>query len=119
MPLLLIAAILTDQDLALSHQGGCSPWVSTVLVEVHDAAELQRVLALGGFPLIGINNRDLSQHSKPIWPPPRRSGESIPLSDWHLEHHDAFGERVGPVPRAPISIGFKPLEHRLFWWEKP
>ncbi len=56
--ILLIAAILTDQDLRYLKKIASSLGLS-ILVEVHDAKELQRVLNIGGFPLIGINNRDL------------------------------------------------------------
>ena len=56
---LLIAAILTDQDLAYLLKVARALGLA-VLVEVHDAAELERVLALEGVNLIGINNRDLS-----------------------------------------------------------
>ena len=56
---LLIAAILTDVDLAYLLKVARSLSLA-VLVEVHDAAELERVLALDGVNLIGINNRDLS-----------------------------------------------------------
>jgi indole-3-glycerol phosphate synthase len=59
---LLIAAILPDKDIqyflkilrALN---------MTALVEVHDLEELDRVLALDGVELIGINNRNLQDFS--------------------------------------------------------
>ena len=56
---LLIAGILTDQDLTYLQKVAAAIGL-TVLVEVHDEQELQRVLALGGFPLIGVNNRDIT-----------------------------------------------------------
>jgi indole-3-glycerol phosphate synthase len=64
---LLIAAILDDQDLTYLHKAARSLGLA-VLIEVHDAEELARVLALplwqqagaGAHTLIGINNRDLS-----------------------------------------------------------
>ena len=64
---LLIAAILTDQDFVYMLKVARSLGLA-VLIEVHDAAELERVLALPTWQepqaathtLIGINNRDLS-----------------------------------------------------------
>ncbi len=56
---LLIAAILTDADMAYLLKVARALGL-TVLVEVHDADELERVLALEGVQLIGINNRDLA-----------------------------------------------------------
>lgn len=55
---LLIAAVLSDQNLQeflqLIHSLGM-----TALVEVHTLAELDRVIALNGVRLVGINNRNL------------------------------------------------------------
>ncbi len=56
---LLIAAILTDQDLVYLLKVAASLGLA-VLVEVHDSQELERILALDGVALIGINNRDLT-----------------------------------------------------------
>jgi indole-3-glycerol phosphate synthase len=56
---LLIAAILSDVDFAYLLKVARTLGLA-VLVEVHDEAELERVLALEGVALIGINNRDLA-----------------------------------------------------------
>jgi len=56
--ILLIAAILSDQDLRYFNKiiRGLG---MTALVEVHSLEEFERVLALPDMPLIGINNRNL------------------------------------------------------------
>ncbi len=54
---LLIVAALDDRELSALH-GQIRALGMDALVEVHDAAELERALALGA-DLIGINNRDL------------------------------------------------------------
>ena len=56
--ILLIAAILSDQDLIYLRKVA-SALNLAILVEVHNIEELERVLNIGGFYLIGINNRDL------------------------------------------------------------
>ncbi|HBE18378.1 MAG TPA: indole-3-glycerol phosphate synthase TrpC [Cyanobacteria bacterium UBA11149] len=60
--ILLIAAVLSDKDLQyfvkIAKVLGIAP-----LIEVHTLAELDRVLALDGVTLIGINNRNLEDFS--------------------------------------------------------
>jgi indole-3-glycerol phosphate synthase len=55
---LLIAAILTPERLATFHRLARDLGMD-VLVEVHDRAELETVLAFGEATLIGVNNRNL------------------------------------------------------------
>lgn len=59
---LLIAAILPDKDLQYFLKIAHSLKM-TALVEVHTLAELDRVLALDGVALVGINNRNLADFS--------------------------------------------------------
>src|SRR6188768_707820 len=55
--ILLIVAILSDEQLAKFHQLAMDAGLA-VLVEVHDEAELQRALKINP-QLLGVNNRDL------------------------------------------------------------
>ncbi|MBW4694964.1 MAG: indole-3-glycerol phosphate synthase TrpC [Lyngbya sp. HA4199-MV5] len=59
---LLIAAILSDKDLQYFLKIASTLGMAA-LVEVHTLAELDRVLALDGVNLIGINNRNLEDFS--------------------------------------------------------
>lgn len=59
---LLIAAILSDQDLAYFTKI-VNMLGMTALIEVHTLEELDRVLAIEGVKLIGINNRNLENFS--------------------------------------------------------
>lgn len=59
---LSIAAILNDRDLAYFVKI-INSLEMTALVEVHTLAELDRVLAIEGVSLIGINNRNLEDFS--------------------------------------------------------
>ena len=63
--ILLIAAILSDQDLRYFTKIIKSLGM-TALIEVHTEEELQRVLALPEVNLIGINNRNLEDFSVDI-----------------------------------------------------
>ena len=56
--ILLIAAILSDQDLYYLRKIAFSLGLM-ILVEVHNSKEVERILDIGDFPLVGINNRDL------------------------------------------------------------
>lgn len=59
---LLIAAILSDKDLQYFLKITAALGM-TALIEVHTAAELERVLTLDGVALLGINNRNLEDFS--------------------------------------------------------
>jgi indole-3-glycerol phosphate synthase len=60
--ILLIAAILGDQDLKYFLKIAQNLKMAA-LIEVHSLAELDRVLALDGVSLVGINNRNLEDFS--------------------------------------------------------
>lgn len=57
--ILLIAACLQDNELMAEMEHIAHDLSMTVLVEVHDAQEMERALKYLKTPLIGVNNRDL------------------------------------------------------------
>ena len=60
--ILLITALLSDQDLTYFVKIAKALGM-TALIEVHTLAELDRVLAIEGVTLVGINNRNLQDFS--------------------------------------------------------
>ncbi|HAJ61630.1 MAG TPA: indole-3-glycerol-phosphate synthase TrpC, partial [Cyanobacteria bacterium UBA8543] len=60
--ILLIAAILSDRDLQYFVKIATALSM-TPLIEVHTCSELDRILALDGVTLVGINNRNLEDFS--------------------------------------------------------
>jgi indole-3-glycerol phosphate synthase len=73
---LLIVAALSDAELAELHAAARELGLD-VLVEVHDAAELERALALED-PIIGVNNRDLRDFSVDLERTAELAGELPP-----------------------------------------
>ena len=59
---LLIAAILSDQDIQYFVKIA-NALSMTALIEVHTCSELDRILSLDGVTLVGINNRNLEDFS--------------------------------------------------------
>jgi indole-3-glycerol phosphate synthase len=55
---ILVILAMVDDSLAAELIAESRRWSMDALIEVHDEAELDRALALGG-DLIGVNNRDL------------------------------------------------------------
>ncbi len=82
--ILLIAAILSDDQMRRFHQLAVGAGL-TALVEVHDAAELDRVVATGA-PVVGVNNRDLKTFKVDL-------GTTEKLAQ-HLKDRSEFSQRL-------------------------
>jgi indole-3-glycerol phosphate synthase len=109
--LLILAAI--DDSLARELAQAADNWGMDVLIEVHDAAELDRALALPG-RLIGINNRDLrsfhtsldvSERLIPLVPPAR-----IAVSESGITHH-ADMQRLSACGARAFLVGESLMRH--------
>ena len=108
---LLIAAVLSDQDILylrkVARQLGLD-----CLVEVHDAGEMERVLALG-VDLVGINNRDLTTFTTDLAVTQRlattyrqalHQGGALLVSESGLREHGDL-ERVATAGAQAVLVG--------------
>ncbi len=96
--ILLIVAILTDDQLARFHSLATEAGLA-VLVEVHDAGELDRARALGA-SLIGVNNRDLKTFKVDLGTTERLAACLGLAPQWRLETGDRRLETDHSFPDA-------------------
>ena len=108
---LLIAAILSDQDVLYLHKVARQLGLDC-LVEVHDAGEMDRALALG-VDLIGINNRDLTTFTTDLAVTQRlaatyrqalHQGDALLVSESGLREHKDL-ERVAAAGAQAVLVG--------------
>ena len=108
--ILLIVAILDDERLNRFHSLATEAGL-TVLVEVHDEAELERAIALGA-PLIGVNNRNLKTFQVDLATTERLAGKlftssaksSLLVAESGI-HSKADVERVAKCGARAILVG--------------
>jgi indole-3-glycerol phosphate synthase len=115
--ILLIVAILEDATLHHLHDLAIGAGLS-VLVEVHDAAELDRALALDT-PLIGVNNRDLRSFTvnlatteslaRRLQASPRGSNRLL-VAESGI-HHRSDVQRVAQAGAGAILVGESLMRH--------
>ena len=91
--ILLIAAILSDDDLIYLKKIADNLKMN-VLVEIHNSDELERILRLKSFSLIGINNRDLKTFKTDLQTSKKLMNK---YSDIFLEHN------IVPVSESGIN----------------
>jgi indole-3-glycerol phosphate synthase len=119
--ILLIAASLSDDQLVQLSDTAKELGLD-VLVEVHTEEEAARALSLA-FPLIGVNNRDLSSFKTGLEVSerliPMIASQAFPVSESAIETHEdvlrvrAAGARavlIGTTFTAATDIGAKVLE---------
>lgn len=106
--ILLIVAILDDARLKRFHDMAIEAGLS-VLVEVHDEAELERAIAIGA-KLIGVNNRDLKTFKVDLATTERlakkmgKPGAALLVAESGIHTH-ADVQRVAKCGAAAILVG--------------
>ncbi|HEY1790490.1 MAG TPA: indole-3-glycerol phosphate synthase TrpC, partial [Verrucomicrobiae bacterium] len=104
--ILLIVSILSDEQLRKFHSLAMEAGLAA-LVEVHDAAELDRALKIGA-ELIGVNNRDLKTFTVDLATTEKLAaklnGESILVAESGI-HTRADVERLRKCGAKAILVG--------------